>query len=98
MAVERIVPGTPEWESFYANHIVRYRFAVNHLSPLKPAKILDIACGVGYGSRTLTETGASITGADISAEALQIAKKYFEHESVLFIHDDCEKMTASTSN
>ncbi len=27
MAIERIVPGTKEWDAFYANHILRYQFA-----------------------------------------------------------------------
>ena len=27
MAIERIVPGTNEWDAFYENHINRYQFA-----------------------------------------------------------------------
>jgi 2-polyprenyl-3-methyl-5-hydroxy-6-metoxy-1,4-benzoquinol methylase len=37
--------------------------------------VLDAACGTGYGSQILSEAGAaSLTGADISAEAVEVAR------------------------
>lgn len=32
MAIERITPGTLEWDSYFANHIIRYQFASEILS------------------------------------------------------------------
>jgi hypothetical protein len=55
MAIERIVPGTKEWDAFYANHIFRYQFAANILKEDSIAKLLDAACGVGYGSAFLAK-------------------------------------------
>mgnify|MGYP001589952449 CR=1 FL=1 len=54
-------------------HIDRYIFAVDHLNTVIPdeARILDAACGTGYGSDILKRIpSAQITGIDIDAEAV----------------------------
>ncbi len=43
----------------------------------KGARVLDIACGQGYFASAFQKTGAEVTGADISAELIAIAKKRF---------------------
>lgn len=55
-------------------HIDRYAFAAQTLRGAN--SILDIACGVGYGSRLLKDTlpNALVTGVDCSAEAIEYAK------------------------
>jgi len=93
MAIERIVPGTVEWEAFYANHICRYQFAKDKISEFNSINVLDVACGVGYGSFFL---GANkllkITAVDRSNEALSIARENFIRENVQFIEDDCHTL------
>lgn len=41
----------------------------------KGDKVLDLACGQGFFSRLLHDAGARVTGADISAELIAIAKE-----------------------
>jgi ubiquinone/menaquinone biosynthesis C-methylase UbiE len=41
----------------------------------KGTHLLDIACGQGFFSREFAKTGATIVGADISAELIESAKK-----------------------
>ncbi len=55
-----------------AFHLARYEFAARY-SPGKVAA--DIACGTGYGCRVLAERGraASVTGIDVSREAIEYA-------------------------
>jgi len=83
---ERIVPGTRGWQTYFAEHIQRYEFAsayCNHKN------VLDIACGVGYGSRYLLSKGAlSVVGIDISSDAIQFANKTYITAGIRFAQDD----------
>jgi ubiquinone/menaquinone biosynthesis C-methylase UbiE len=86
MTPERLVPGTVEWEVLEAEHRQRYEFFA---ARAKGLRVLDVACGVGYGSQMLAACGAaSVTGVDISAEAIESARKHFAHPSVEFIACD----------
>lgn len=90
MAIERITPDTREWTLFYGNHINRYIFAKKILEENKCRKILDIACGVGYGTNYLSDIdGSNIVGVDRSIEALATANAKFKSDNTEFIMDDC---------
>lgn len=68
---ERMVPEGANAMTFW-EHVYRYRFAAR-LAPGR--RILDIACGEGYGSAALREAGAqSVIGVDIAAEAVAHAR------------------------
>lgn len=97
MAIERIVPGTNEWESYYPNHICRYQFAAEKIKRIAAEKILDAACGVGYGTKFLSEkiTDAKIIGIDRSTDALSIAGQQFRGEHIVFLEDDCHTLKAA---
>jgi cyclopropane fatty-acyl-phospholipid synthase-like methyltransferase len=93
MGFERIVPGTKEWDAYHGNHLARYRFAVETLRLLAPAKILDAATGVGYGTNQLaTSLNAKLVGVDRSDEALAVARSQFAHPSITFVKDDCHTL------
>ncbi|MFD4836101.1 class I SAM-dependent methyltransferase [Achromobacter sp. NPDC058515] len=73
-----------------AIHIARYSFA-KELCAGK--RVLDAACGEGYGSRLLANWGASeVVGVDISAEAIASAQQHFSSENVKFIQNDAETL------
>jgi 2-polyprenyl-3-methyl-5-hydroxy-6-metoxy-1,4-benzoquinol methylase len=87
MSVERIVPKTNAWRESYADHLERYR-TFQHL--YKGKKVLDAACGVGYGSSFIADSGAeSVTGLDIDDEALAYAQNNFQTQGVRFMKGDC---------
>jgi SAM-dependent methyltransferase len=44
------------------------------LGDVSGKRILDVGCGSGSTSRTLSSLGAKVTGADISADLLEVAK------------------------
>jgi len=93
MAIERIVPGTIEWEAFYSNHIFRYRFALDLLLKHDKKNILDAACGVGYGSHFLaTNEIQNIVAVDRDNVALNIAKDLYTHDKITFLRDDCHTL------
>lgn len=71
---ERMVPEEASAEIFW-EHIYRYRFAVPYV---KRKRVLDIACGEGYGSAGLLKAGAvSVVGVDISETTCRYAQQKY---------------------
>jgi SAM-dependent methyltransferase len=65
---ERLVPGTLAWDLYQVEHKQRYEWASGYC---KGKRVLDVACGTGYGSIILAQTGAAqVVGVDISIEAI----------------------------
>lgn len=65
-------------------HIERYEFAARKLRDAK--SILDIACGVGYGSRLLKDSlpAALVTGVDSSVDAIEYANDRYALPGLTF--------------
>jgi len=82
---ERIVPQADNCEPnfasrMYQEHIARYLFA-SQLT--KDKHVLDIGCGVGYGSQFLAQRGAaSVCAFDISEEAVNHGNIYYAHPNL----------------
>lgn len=52
----------------------------------KGKKVLDIACGEGYGSKLISEWGAEeVVGVDISSDAINVARQTFNDSNIKFI-------------
>ena len=65
-------------------HLERYRFAAHHL---QAGRLLDIACGVGYGTRLLADRAAGATallGVDVSPDAVGYAHSRYAGEGIEF--------------
>lgn len=63
------------------------RNLLNHLRPSKDARILDLACGKGRHAIFLNRQGFEVTGVDLSAHSIGLAKKH-ESDSLHFdVHD-----------
>ena len=79
-------PATMPNAMYAAEHVARYAM----LAPfVRGKRVLDIACGEGYGSWFLKEWGArEVVGVDISADAIAVAKKRFGREGVNFLAGD----------
>lgn len=82
---ERIsfLPGAMPYSAMLAaEHIARYTIA----RPLAAGKrVLDVACGEGYGAALLREGDATgVVGVDISADAIAIARERFARDGITF--------------
>jgi SAM-dependent methyltransferase len=68
-------------------HLERYNFAARHL---RPGTVLDIACGVGYGTAVLSaQPGiARAVGVDIDAAAVLYAASRYAAATTEFVHSD----------
>lgn len=82
MSLERLQPGTDDWLRYHADHTQRYRFFT---SRYPNASVLDMACGVGYGSFMISNSGAKeVLGIDISDEAILFAKNNYQNTNLDF--------------
>lgn len=84
---ERVIPELVD-PDLLNEHLARYRFAARFVKP--GAQVLDAGCGSGYGSAELAKTGASVTGADISAEAVAMARE--RYAGIRFVEAPCEAL------
>ena len=66
---ERFVPGVKG--EIWIEHWHRYHFAARSVAG---KRVLDVACGEGYGAALLAESAAHVTGADLSSAAIAHAK------------------------
>lgn len=82
---ERVVVGQSP-ERVVAEHLARYRFAAQFVHEMR---VLDAACGSGYGSRMLYEAGArEVVGLDLDRDAVEMAHARYGSASVEFLHAD----------
>lgn len=80
MGLERITLNKITKHIFH-EHIERYNFALNYC---RNKNVLDIACGIGYGSKILkSNKSKKIVSADISSKALSIANKLAKSNYIL---------------
>ena len=71
---ERMVPELTEPRTFW-EHLYRYRFASQFICG---KRVLDVACGEGYGTHGLLRAGAmSVIGVAISEEACEHARRKY---------------------
>ena len=77
---ERFVPGIED-EKLSIEHMQRY---MSILPLVKNKRVLDIACGEGYGSSILGKKAADVTGMDIDEETIKWARKKYASETVRY--------------
>ena len=75
---------SPTLEGIRKDHLSRYYWATDHLE----GRVLDAACGVGYGSNILATSGLEVRAVDIDKEAIRYAKKYYSHPDIDFVCSD----------
>ncbi len=91
---ERTLPDVPEENYWYRRHLVVYEWiAARTLGK----RVVDMACGEGYGSEVLSRAAASVVGVDANPEAHEHARlRYvrqnlrFERDLVETFHEPCD--------
>lgn len=91
--LERLVPAElaaddATGSATLALHLERYRFAAQHA---RPGRLLDLACGVGYGTRLLADEAAGVEsalGVDLSQGAVAYARDRYGRPGVEFVASD----------
>ncbi len=91
--LERLVPDElhPEDQAAAATlrlHVERYEFAAEHA---RGQRLLDIACGVGYGTRILADRradAADVVGVDLSESVVRYAEERYGDDRVRYVCSD----------
>ena len=85
---ERFVPGARG--EIWIEHWHRYHFAARWV---RGKRVLDVACGEGYGTALLARHAAHVTGADLSGEAIEHAKgAYAALANAQFVIAPCTRL------
>jgi SAM-dependent methyltransferase len=85
---ERIVPGQVDPDLFH-EHMARYAFACRLA---RHKRVLDAACGTGYGSAALAAQASFVAALDISLEAVQAARCSYSSPNLFFLAARAEQM------
>ncbi|MCA9470582.1 MAG: class I SAM-dependent methyltransferase [Nitrospirales bacterium] len=88
-SLERLIPDQLEPEEVTGQltlqlHMERYQFAA---AQLHPGRILDIACGVGYGSQILREHNPhsqEVIGVDCCESTIAYAREHYAKQGIRF--------------
>ena len=85
---ERLIPGQVDVD-LLNEHLARYAFAAR-LAHGK--RVLDAGCGAGYGSAELAGQAASVTGADLAADAVDFARAHYGVPNLAFEQASCDRL------
>jgi SAM-dependent methyltransferase len=77
---ERIVPDDTS-SGVLALHLARYVFAERWC---RDRDVLDVGCGVGYGSAHLADVARRVVGGDVDAESIGYARRRYSRRNVEF--------------
>ena len=70
-------------------HLHRYAIAKEWI---KGKKVLDIACGEGYGSNLLAEEADSVIGVDVDTAVILNAQAKYKRTNLNFVHGNVENI------
>src|SRR6185312_1965030 len=81
---ERTLPDVPEENYWYRRHLVVYECIAARVAGLR---VVDMACGEGYGSNVLAGSAASVIGVDANPEAHEHARLRYTRPNLRFERD-----------
>ena len=80
---ERTLPDVPEENYWYQRHLVVYDWIAARVAGLR---VVDMACGEGYGSDALARAGAAeVVGVDANPETFEHARLRYERDNLRFV-------------
>ncbi len=81
---ERTLPDVPEENYWFRRHLVVYEWIAARVAGLR---VIDMACGEGYGSEVLGRSAASVVGVDANPEAHEHARLRYGAANVRFARE-----------
>ncbi len=81
---ERTLPDVSEENYWYRRHLVVYEWIAARVGGMR---VLDMACGEGYGSNVLAGKAGSVIGVDANPEAHEHARLRYQRPNLRFERD-----------
>jgi len=78
---ERTLPDVPEENYWYRRHVAVYEWIAERCAGLR---VVDLACGEGYGSDLLAQRAAEVIGVDANPEAFEHARARYRRPNLQF--------------
>ena len=78
---ERTLPDVPEENYWYRRHLVVYEWVAARTIG---QRVIDMACGEGYGCEVLSRGAASVVGVDANPEAHEHARARYRRQNLRF--------------
>ena len=87
---ERTLPDVPEENYWFRRHLVVYEWIARRVAG---ERVVDMACGEGYGSDVLARTAAGVVGVDANPEAHEHARLRYRRPNLRFARDLVERFS-----
>ena len=81
---ERTLPDVPEENYWFRRHLVVYEWVAARVAG---RRVVDMACGEGYGSDVLAQSARSVVGVDANPEAHEHARLRYVRPNLRFERD-----------
>src|SRR5262245_34314252 len=78
---ERTLPDVPEENYWYRRHLAVYEWIAERAVGVR---VVDLACGEGYGADVLARTAAEVVGVDANPEAHEHARLRYRRANLRF--------------
>ena len=78
---ERTLPDVPAENYWFRRHLAVYEWIGARVTGLR---VIDMACGEGYGSEVLSRSAASVIGVDANPEAHEHARRRYVRQNLRF--------------
>jgi 2-polyprenyl-3-methyl-5-hydroxy-6-metoxy-1,4-benzoquinol methylase len=85
---ERTLPDVPAENYWFRRHLAVYEWAAERCAGLR---VIDMACGEGYGSAVLARRARRVTGVDANPETLEHAQLKYNRPGVRFVRELVER-------
>ncbi len=81
---ERTLPDVPAENYWYRRHLAVYEWIAERV---RGRRVVDLACGEGYGSAVLARTAAEVVGVDANPDAFEHARLRYRAPNLRFARD-----------
>jgi SAM-dependent methyltransferase len=90
---ERTLPDVPSENYWFRRHLAVYEWIAARVGGLR---VLDMACGEGYGSNVLAGAAASVVGVEANPETYEHARLRYRRSNLRFAREPVETFSEET--